>query len=382
MRTMSDTIMRLKALRQQAAPTTNAHAGRLSPLTDFGSNPGSLKAYRYVPADDVRKGAALVVVLHGCGQSAAGYDQGAGWSHLAEEYGFVLLYPEQTRANNPNGCFNWFDQGHSRREAGEALSIRQMVSCTLERYPQIDSNKVFVTGLSAGGAMAAVMLAAYPDVFAAGAIIAGLPYGTAETVPQAFDRMRGHGFPDSQQLEALVRDASDHEGPWPALSIWHGTADFTVVPANADATLSQWLGLHELETMPSRTEHVSGHRRQVWTDRQGREVIERFDIQNMGHGTPLDIIEPSHEMAGAFMIHAGISSSRHIAAFWKIAPPVEQADLALDQSHSVPAQAISASAQGPTPRQWTSQPTSAFALTQGSVRKTIEGALRKAGLMQ
>jgi poly(hydroxyalkanoate) depolymerase family esterase len=378
MRTMSDTIMRLKALRQQVAPTPSAEAGRLSPLVDFGSNPGLLKAFRYVPSDGGRKRAALVVVLHGCGQSAAGYDQGAGWSHLAEEHGFVVLYPEQTRANNPNGCFNWFDQGHSRREAGEALSIRQMVSSTLEQHPNIAPNKVFVTGLSAGGAMAAVMLAAYPDVFAAGAIIAGLPYGTAETVPQAFDRMRGHGFPDSRQLEGLVRNASSHKGPWPALSIWHGTADFTVVPANADATLSQWLGLHELEAIPSHTEQVSGHRRQVWVDRQGREVIERFDIQNMGHGTPLDIVHPSREVAGAFMIHAGISSSRHIAAFWKIAPQVEHK---VAESSSIDSQPIRTPAQGPIPRQRTGQQSSSSASTPVSIRKTIEGALRKAGLM-
>src|SRR6185312_13986051 len=103
-------------------------------------------------------------------------------------YGFALLLPEQQRTNNPNGCFNWFLPEHSRRDQGEALSIRQMIAKSVRDFG-IDRQRIFVTGLSAGGAMTSIMLACYPDVFAGGAIIAGLPYGAATNVQQAFESM-------------------------------------------------------------------------------------------------------------------------------------------------------------------------------------------------
>src|SRR5690606_13373617 len=123
-------------------------------------------------------------------------------------------------------------------DAGEALSIRQMVAAVSARH-SIDPCRIFVTGLSAGGAMTSVLLATYPEVFAGGAVIAGLPYGCADTMPQAFDRMRGHGLPDGVDLSALVRRASSHDGSWPTLSVWHGTADATVSQRNAQAIVDQ-----------------------------------------------------------------------------------------------------------------------------------------------
>src|ERR1700746_2749625 len=127
---------------------------------------------------------ALVVVLHGCGQTAASYDLGAGWSTLAKHYGFALVLPQQQPANNANGCFNWFSKDDIARGRGEAGSIWQMVA-RMVRDHGIDPRRVFVTGLSTGGAMTSVMLATYPDVFAAGAIIAGLPFGIAANVREA-----------------------------------------------------------------------------------------------------------------------------------------------------------------------------------------------------
>ena len=133
---------------------------------------------RYYLPENLPEGAPLVVVLHGCTQSAAGYDRGSGWSQLADQAGFALLFAEQQRANNPNLCFNWFLPTDTKRNFGEALSIRQMIE-TLVLAHGLDRKRIFVTGLSAGGAMASVMLATYPEVFAGGAIIAGLPYGSA-----------------------------------------------------------------------------------------------------------------------------------------------------------------------------------------------------------
>src|SRR5207237_6254007 len=115
-------------------------------------------------------------------------DLGAGWSTLADRYGFALLLPEQQRSNNPNGCFNWFQPEHSRRNQGEPLSIRQMIEKSVVDYG-INRRRVYVTGLSAGGAIASNMVACYPEVFAGGAIVAGLPYGGATNVPQSFGRL-------------------------------------------------------------------------------------------------------------------------------------------------------------------------------------------------
>src|SRR6478609_3906574 len=110
-----------------------AMPSRLSPLAKFGANPGALRAYTYVP-QGLPEQAPLVVVLHGCIQTAAAYDHGAGWSQLADRHGFALLYPEQQRANNANLCFNWFVPEDVTRDRGEALSIRRMIEAMVTKH--------------------------------------------------------------------------------------------------------------------------------------------------------------------------------------------------------------------------------------------------------
>src|ERR1700757_3729276 len=189
-----DYLKRLRELNGFAAfgeRARNRRQGTRSPLTEteqFGSNPGELKMLSYVPTNR-QPSPALVVVLHGCGQTAAGYDLGAGWSTLAKHYGFALLLPEQQITNNANTCFNWFNPEDIARERGEAASIRQMIKRMVDAHG-IDPRRVFITGLSAGGAMTTVMLATYPEVFAAGAIIAGLPFGIASNMREALTAMR------------------------------------------------------------------------------------------------------------------------------------------------------------------------------------------------
>src|SRR5579864_8760872 len=184
---------------------TPASQSPLIEITGFGSNPGDLRMLSFVPAK-LQHAPALVVVLHGCVQTAAGYDLGAGWSTLAERYGFALLMPEQQRANNPQGCFNWFNPEDVTRDRGEAHSIRQMIARMVGDHG-IDKHRIFVTGLSAGGAMTSVMLATYPDVFAAGAVIAGLPYGVASNVREAMNGMLRSPSRSADGLGDLVRNA-------------------------------------------------------------------------------------------------------------------------------------------------------------------------------
>jgi len=298
------------ARRDAGAPSTPS---RLTEVASFGSNPGSLRMFTYVPKS-VSPNPPLVVVLHGCTQSAAGYDQGSGWSHLADRYGFVLLLPEQTGANNPKGCFNWFLPDDTRRDRGEALSIRQMIETTIVAH-KIDRARVFVTGLSAGGAMAAAMLAVYPEVFAAGAIIAGLPYGTASNVQEAFESMFQGRSLSAEGWGNKVRHASAHRGPWPRVSIWHGDADPTVVPMNAESLVQQWINLHAVRAAPV-SDVVDGYPRTAWL-RDGKPVVESYSITGMAHGTPLAPRQHGGQ-AGPFLLDVGISSSYHIARFFEL----------------------------------------------------------------
>ncbi len=296
---------------------------RLNEVSGFGSNPGNLRMLTYVP-ESLPPSPALVVVLHGCTQTAAGYDHGSGWSALADRYGFVLLYPEQQETNNPKRCFNWFQLADIERDRGEAHSIRQMVEHAIERHG-LDRRRIFVTGLSAGGAMTSTMLAAYPEVFAGGAIIAGLPYRSATSIPEAFECMFQGQTRSAEEWGALVREASSHRGPWPKVSVWHGSADATVKPMNAGEIIKQWTNVHGLRAEASRSDVVDGYPRRAWANDAGDEIIEEYVITGMAHGTPLAVGNDEHNYgtAGPFLLDVGISSSYRIAKFWGLTEPFE-----------------------------------------------------------
>ena len=303
--------------------------GRLTEISGFGSNPGRLRMYAYVPAD-CPDGAPLVVALHGCGQDAGAYDLGSGWSRLADNYGFAVLLPEQQQANNRNSCFNWFQPTDTRRGRGEALSIRQMVE-QMALSHCIDRDQVFITGLSAGGAMTSAMLAAYPDVFSAGAIVAGLPFGAAGTVQEALEAMYSGVDEPAPVWGDKVRRATRHKGPWPRVSVWQGADDTTVNPANAGAIVRQWRDVHGLPETPDVTDRVEGHPHSVWKDGAGQAVVELYTIEGMAHGLPLEREPRRWGKSGAFMLEVGISSSFHIASFFGLAnhPAPSEEDLTL-----------------------------------------------------
>jgi poly(hydroxyalkanoate) depolymerase family esterase len=309
-------LPRLDGLRFAELGRAADASSPLREVTEFGDNPGNLRMFAFVPAQ-LQTPRALVVVLHGCGQTAAGYDLGAGWSTLARHYGFALLMPEQQRSNNANTCFNWFNPEDTTRDSGEAGSIRQMVAHMVETH-RIDPKRVFITGLSAGGGMTSVMLATYPEIFAAGAIIAGLPYGIASNLREALDGMFHSPARPARELGHLVRSASGHRGPWPKVSVWHGSADRTVNPGNANEIVKQWLDVHGLPEVPMAETNVDGYPRQAWWNKDGETLVESYAITDMAHGTPLGLADNDQRygMEGAFLIEAGISSSYHIAKFF------------------------------------------------------------------
>jgi poly(3-hydroxybutyrate) depolymerase len=169
--------------------------------------------------------------------------------------------------------------------------------------------------------MTSVMLSCYPEVFAGGAIIAGLPYGSAANVQQAFQSMFQSPPRPARDWGDLVRKASSHQGPWPRVSVWHGDEDKTVVPSNAREILKQWADVHGLPLSPSGRTIVDGYPREVWMDEIGDEILESYTITNMAHGTPLALgdVEGACGVAGPFLLPVGISSSYHISKFFRIA---------------------------------------------------------------
>lgn len=294
----------------------SGNAMALTEITGFGSNPGNLRMHKYVPTG-LPANAPLVVALHGCAQSAANYDAETGWELLADRFHFALLLPEQQSGNNSSRCFNWFETGDTTRGQGEPLSIKQMVDRMVADHA-IDPARVHVTGLSAGGAMTAVMLATYPDVFAGGAIVAGIPYRCATTQTAAFSCMSPGSDLTPAQWGAKVRAASSWTGPWPIVSIWHGDVDYTVRPANLTESMEQWADVHGIDTVADASDTVSGYPHKVYKDASGVPKVETYLITGMGHGTPVDpgTGETQCGTAGAYILDANICSSYHIARFF------------------------------------------------------------------
>ncbi|MBK3557183.1 PHB depolymerase family esterase [Streptomyces sp. MBT56] len=273
-----------------AAPAEARAAAALERVTSFGANPGGLNMYVYRPAT-LPANAPVVVALHGCTQSAQVYSDNAGLNTFADRHGFLVVYAETTTANNASKCFNWFQPGDTRRGQGEAASIRQMVAHAATAYGA-DTGRVQVTGLSAGGAMTSVMLAAYPDVFAAGAVVAGIPYGCGVDVVSAFGCMSPGVDRTPAAWAQAVRDAHPgFAGPWPRVAIWHGDNDATVAPRNADELRDQWTAVHGLGQTPDRTSTIgpnSTRRSEYLAADGGASVVEVNRVPGIGHGTPVD----------------------------------------------------------------------------------------------
>jgi poly(hydroxyalkanoate) depolymerase family esterase len=315
----------------------------LEEVDTFGSNPGDLRMLVYVPSSldpgvprlgtgdtsgqdpgrGVKKvsspGAPLVVALHGCTQDAQEYAENSGWARLADRRGFLLLLPEQRRSNNLPRCFNWFSPEDSRRDSGEALSIRQMVD-RMQRDYEVDPQRIYVTGISAGAAMTMNLAADYPDVFAGAAPVAGIPFGCADGFLSALGCMWDLPAKDAVEWGAEVHSATDHQGPWPRISVWQGEADSAVDPANAKAIVSQWTNVHDIDSKPDEAHDLEGHVHRLYRNSSGRVLVESYRINGMGHGVPVDPGPgPGRDQCGKaarFFPDVGVCSSLRIAEFW------------------------------------------------------------------
>ncbi|MFF4753555.1 extracellular catalytic domain type 1 short-chain-length polyhydroxyalkanoate depolymerase [Streptomyces sp. NPDC002514] len=292
-------------------------AGGLTAVTGFGSNPGNLSMYSYVPAG-LPAGAPLVVALHGCGQTANDYYANSGWPKFADEYGFAVVFPQTSSSNNALSCFTWFDPADSARGKGEAASVAQMVTKAESLYGS-DARRVFVTGLSAGGGMAADLLAAYPDVFAGGSVDSGLPAQCATSQLGASSCQFGSvDLTPAQWGDKVRAQYPGYAGPWPRVAIWQGTSDYTVDPVNATESRDQWTNVHGLSQTPSSTVSLPGNTTLTsYNDSSGQAAVQLYQINGMGHGLAVDPGSGAQQCGttAAYFLDT-ICSSYYTARFW------------------------------------------------------------------
>lgn len=316
MRRPTTTLSRL--VREQAAARRRVagEASLLRPLLVPG-NPGRLDFLAHVPRALAPK-PGLVVLLHGCRQHARGFDHAAGWTRLAERHGFAVLAAEQRRSNNAWGCFDWYDPEQTRRGEGQVGSIASGVAQVIEQHA-LDASRVFAVGFSAGGGLAGALLAAHPEIFAAGAMIAGPPCGVAKDGLSARRLMAEASGLSMRELGDRVRAAApSHRGKWPRISVWQGAADDVVAPGNARDCVLQWMDVHGAKG-PAEADGPDAARRLVWRDPRGRAVVESWTVPGMGHGYPL---APglrgarSGGVAGPWMLDAGVNATWHLASGW------------------------------------------------------------------
>jgi poly(hydroxyalkanoate) depolymerase family esterase len=278
----------------------------------FGPNPGHLSMQVRIPIGNVAARRPLIVLLHGCGQETADFAVDTGWAAVSDRLGIPLVLPEQAMANNGGRCFRWFQPAETTRDGGEAASIAAMTRAAMARF-ESDPTRIFIADLSAGGAMAAALLASYPDLYAAGAVVAGLPVGSADSPMQALLHMANAG-PDRRPAEWAdhVRRMAPpgYAGPWPRLSVWHGDADETVVPGNGALLAGQWRAVHGQPAAPAVDEIVAGARHRVWGN-----AVELWTLPGMTHGYP---VGAGVGRTASFMLDRGLPATPRIAAFWKL----------------------------------------------------------------
>ncbi len=294
-----------------------AAAATLTQVTGFGSNPGNLGMYVYVPTG-LASGAPLVVALHGCTQSANDYYSNAGWPKYADLWGFAVVFPQTTSANNSLSCFNWFDSSKDARGVGEALSIKQMIDYALSHY-SLDSQRVFVTGLSAGGAMTADLLADYPDVFAGGSINAGIPAFCATSTTEASNCQYNDQNKTPAQWGDLARGGYlGYSGPWPRVAIWQGSSDYTVYPVNSTELRDQWTNVWGISQTASSTSTLTGGTTlNVYNDGSGQPAVELYTISGMGHGTAVNPGSATDQCGTTGTYYPNyICSTYYTAKFW------------------------------------------------------------------
>jgi len=262
-------------------------------------SPGSRPYFVYTPENyHVGVAVPLVVMLHGCTQTATEFAFGTRMNQLADQYKFIVVYPQQTNIYNQNLCWNWFESSNQIRGNGEPAIIAGIIQTVEQNTSQwtIDIHRVYVAGFSAGAAMAVILGAIYPDIFAAIGVHSGLEYQAATSAIDSL-KVMSLGGPDPQQQGQAAFDAMGTTTRVIPTIVYQGSSDLVVHPINSDHVTQQWMRTDQIASNgidkaefgnPSHTENgqvPGGHSFSVfkWDDSQGYELQEYWKIDGMGH---------------------------------------------------------------------------------------------------
>lgn len=294
------------------APPVTDDVIDVTPMTEPGIDPGSFisgthdgpagtRRYElFIPPNYDGQPLPLIVMLHGCTQTPIDFATGTRMNEVATERGCFVVYPEQPRSANQSRCWNWFSASDQRREAGEPGIIAGLVRELVATYA-IDASRIFVAGLSAGGAMAVILGRTHPELFAAVGVHSGLPFGAAHDLPSAFAAMRGVGGGASQAASLM-----------PTI-VFHGDRDPTVHPANGEKVAVQATGPCTCEVVHEAVREEAGTRtfsRKVFKDADGIVVVESWLIHGAAHQWSGGDPRGSHTDA------AGPDASREMVRFF------------------------------------------------------------------
>jgi poly(hydroxyalkanoate) depolymerase family esterase len=293
-------LVGLAAAALTTAPA--AQAASLVTVSSFGNNPGGLGMSLFVPDSLPAKPAVLVVVHYCTGSAQAMYD-GTQFDELATRYGYIVIYPQ---ANRSGSCFDVSSsQALTHGGASDPASIASMVQHVQQRYGT-DTSRTFVTGTSSGAMMTEVLLATYPDVFAAGSAFAGVPAtcfstsspppGTTSQAPWNSDCSGGRRVLSAQQWGDLARAAyPGYTGPRPRVQLWHGSQDTTLSYVNFGEAIKQWTNVLGVSATPASTDSpASGQTRTRYGATGDRAPVEAISFQGVGHNLPVDAAAAIH----------------------------------------------------------------------------------------
>ncbi len=289
----------------------DANAASLREITGFGTNPTSLRMHLYVP-DAVPNNAPILVANHYCTGTGPALYSGTQFAALADRYGFIVIYPSATRSGQ---CFDVSSAQALRRGGGsDPVGIMSMVNYVQQNY-NVDSTRIFVTGVSSGAMMTQVLLGLYPDVFKAGAAFAGVPFGCfATTDGSTWNSACANGTISrtAQQWGDLVRNAyPGYSGARPRIQLWHGTADDTLRYPNFNEAIKQWTNVHGISQTPVTTDSPqSGATRTRYGSAGDQAQVEAISLQGTGHNLPVNAAEAIRFFGLNSTTTSSIASSR------------------------------------------------------------------------
>jgi poly(hydroxyalkanoate) depolymerase family esterase len=306
--------------RESTRPAPADVAGPGQWISGTHTSAAGTRSYKlYIPSGYDGQAIPLVVMLHGCTQTPDDFAAGTGINKVAEAEGFLVAYPAQAVASNHSKCWNWFQASHQRREGGEPSLIAGITRQVMAQYA-VDPGRVYIAGLSAGGAMAAILGATYPDLYAAVGVHSGLAPGSAHDLPSALQAMQQGGRARQMRVDRAV-----------PLIIFHGDCDSTVQPCNADHLVEQWTATIGPSTPGATAATATVHQgqvpggraytREIYTDHRGQPIVEWWTIHGAGHAWS------GGSRSGTYTDPAGPDASRELARFFlehprpTVAPP-------------------------------------------------------------